>query len=332
MPLKHIQTLEGHNERAWCVAWSPSGNLLASCGGDKKILLWGQEGAGQKWVCKAILEESHQRTIRKVAWSPTGRYLASCSFDSTTSIWENQNGEFECNSSLEGHENEVKGVAWDSSGTFLATCSRDKSVWIWEMESDGEFECVSVLHGHQQDVKNVMWHPSKELLVSCSYDDTIKIWKEDDDDWFCSETLTGHTSIVWDISFDATGNFFASVGDDHKLIIWKHCPQTNKGQDVENVNEWQNVCTIADQHQRCIYAVDWSQSTGRIATGGGDDCIRIFQKDPKSNYEAPQYLLKAIAENAHNDVNSVHWNPKRPSMIASAGDDNLIKIWEFVDD
>lgn len=62
------------------------------------------------------------------------------------------------------------------------------------MESDGEFECIAVLHGHSQDVKNVKWHPTKEILFSCSYDDTIKIWQDDEDDWYCSHTLTGHTS------------------------------------------------------------------------------------------------------------------------------------------
>ena len=45
-----------------------------------------------------------------------------------------------------------------------------------------------------------------QILVSCSYDDTVKIWQEDNDDWVCTETLTGHTSTVWSAAFDATGD------------------------------------------------------------------------------------------------------------------------------
>lgn len=81
----------GHSDRVWQAAWSPSGQTLASCGGDKSIKIWEQTTSG-KWECKATLDDAHNRTVRRVAWSPDGIFLAAASFDSTTSIWQRKKG------------------------------------------------------------------------------------------------------------------------------------------------------------------------------------------------------------------------------------------------
>ncbi|XP_031132060.1 protein CIA1-like isoform X4 [Ipomoea triloba] len=72
----------------------------------------------------------------------------------------------------------------------------------------------------------VQWHPSVDILFSCSYDNTIKVWAEegDSDDWHCIQTLaessSGHTSTVWALSFNFSGDKMVTCSDDLTLKIW----------------------------------------------------------------------------------------------------------------
>ncbi|CAA0829667.1 Transducin/WD40 repeat-like superfamily protein [Striga hermonthica] len=337
--LREVQQLEGHADKVWNVAWKPATGadgvpaVLASCSGDKTIRIWEQSPLTGSFQCKAVLEDTHTRTVRSCAWSPSGKLLASASFDGTTAIWEDVDGEFSCVSTLEGHENEVKSVSWNASGSLLATCGRDKSVWIWEVLPHNEFECVSVLQGHTQDVKMVQWHPSMDILFSCSYDNAIKVWAGDgdNDDWHCVQTLnesnSGHTSTVWSLSFNTSGDKMVSCSDDLTVKIWK-CDIV-KAHSGDGIAPWTHLCTLSGYHDRTIFSIHWSRE-GIISTGAADDAIRLFVENEDDLVDGPAYKLLLKKEKAHNvDVNAVQWSSVESRRLASACDDGTVKIWEL---
>lgn len=364
--LIEVALLEGHDEKVWCVAWSPHGKMIASCSSDQTVRIWSRGVTAADWKCVDVLDDGHTRTIRSVSWSPSGIAIATCSFDGTVCVYENLNGEgFQNVAVLEGHDNEVKCVSWSPSGGLLATCGRDKSVWVWEAaevdEEDEKFECICICTEHTQDVKYIVWGtgPSEgseeEQLFSASYDNTIKVWQEHSDDWVCAHTLNGHTSTVWALDVEPSPievsscvpvestSRLVSCSDDKSIIIWKYFKDVMGT--AGRSSAWKKVAVIPEHAQRSIYSVSWSAYSGAIVTGAGDNAIRIIEQTyceslgqnditNVENQDKETWITTAEKKEAHSgDVNCVKWSPvsetKGKQLLASCGDDCNVRVWSY---
>ena len=97
--------------------------------------------------------------------------------------------------------------------------------------------------------------------------------------------------------------------------------------------------TCSGYHNRTIFSVDWSKN-GYIATGGADNTVCIFSVEAAEMEESGSGGIDALGqvscrlecrkEGAHPfDVNCVRWHPKNANLLATAGDDGAIRLWEF---
>jgi WD40 repeat protein len=103
-------------------------------------------------------------------------------------------------------------------------------------------------------------------------------------------------------------------------------------------HRWKLLTTLSGYHDRTIFSVDWSRD-GLIATGCADNAIRIFAEAGGEVVQgvrdlflkqAPSFSMACKREQAHSiDVNCVRWHPTEPGLLASAGDDCMIKIWQY---
>ncbi len=56
--LEEVCSLVGHVDCVWHVSWNPSGTLLATCGGDKILRIWGKEGNNYTSLASEIWHQS----------------------------------------------------------------------------------------------------------------------------------------------------------------------------------------------------------------------------------------------------------------------------------
>ena len=145
------------------------------------------------------------------------------------------------------------------------------------------------------------------MLLSSSYDDSIKVWCEDEDDWHCSQTLTGHKSTVWNMAFIKDGLGMVSCSDDNTIILWQNINHNSlpiEGMAItitipfpitiptpitvsyRLTAKWIQVGQISGDQTRTIYSVAFS-TTGVLASASADNSIAIYEE------VSPSQLLSA---------------------------------------
>lgn len=117
---------DGISDEVTALAYVPASHLLAVGAGygDSKITLWNPD-TGER--VRELTD--HRAHIPDLAVSPDGRWLASASADQTIRLWDTIT--WDCLPPLRGHEDEVCCLTFTADGKRLLTGDKDGSVRIW---------------------------------------------------------------------------------------------------------------------------------------------------------------------------------------------------------
>jgi WD40 repeat protein len=298
-----VQTvLRGHEDDVIHVAWSPSGDRLASASGephgnDNTVRVWGLTGQAGPLVLRG-----HRCRVTRVAWSPSGDRLASASYDGTVRVWD-PTGQAEP-LVLRGHEGTVNHVAWSPSGDRLASASDDYDGIVRVWDPTGLAEPV-ILRGHESFVNHVAWSPSGERLASASDDGTVRVWDPTGE----AEPLVlrGHEGTVNHVAWSPSGERLASASDDGTVRVWA---PTGPAEPL-----------VLRGHEKAVKRVAWSPSGERLASASwGDRTVRVWD----ATGEAEPLVLRGH----EGTVTHVAWSPSGERLASASWGDRTVRVWD----
>jgi WD40 repeat protein len=162
--------LRDHTQPVRAVAFSPSGLVIASAGGNE---ITGADSAIRLWnITNQSLSatlEGHSGAVTALAFSPDGSMLASAGLDQTVRLWDVASAA--PGTIMEGHAEPVRAVIFNPDGTWLASAGDDGTIQLWEI---GEGTPL-ILEGHTGGVRALAFSPS--LLISAGAEDgAIRFW------------------------------------------------------------------------------------------------------------------------------------------------------------
>jgi WD40 repeat protein len=275
-----------------CVAFSPNGELLATCDANGEIQIW------QVADSRRILTlRGHDHWLWSIAFRPDGRYLVSGGQDRTARLWDMQTGS--CIYTIAKDISVVSHVAFSPNGKFLVTCCEDSTVKLWDAGTGGY---LNTLVGHERRVWSAAFHPDSQMLVTGSEDGTLKVWHLETG--ICQQTLTGHQNWIWKVVISPDGRTIASTSYDLTVRLW----------DVATGN----CLRVLSGHQSCIIAADFSPDGRSIATGSDDGTIKLWDVETGTCQQTWEKHTRRVW--------SVAFHPSG-EFLASAGDDYTIRLW-----
>lgn len=256
-PPTQLASFQGHSMAVLQVSWSHPkfGNLLASGGMDRKIIIW-KELNTNSWAQVYVYEDQDGAAVNCLEWAPWehGLILLGGSLDGFITVLSLVTEDRWESSRFLAHEAGVSSISWgppysiDENGISgpvkkrkFVSSGGDNLIKVWVYD-ETRYEPTELTR-HTAIVRDVAWAPSiglpRQLIASCSEDQTVLIWvKKEDGRWSSKEILKLQTPI-WRVSWSVGGNILAVSAGDNITRIFKETPE----------GEWEVVNFIKDNGQ-----------------------------------------------------------------------------------
>jgi WD40 repeat protein/serine/threonine protein kinase len=337
----------GHRHPISALAFSPSGERLASASFDRTVKVW--DTATDKQLPTLDL---HTGNVECVAFSPDSRRIASGGEDLTVRIWDSATGQEVLG--LRGHAGRCGCVAFSPDGR-LASASIDRTIRIWDatpLRGNEERE-VLTFQEHNDEIRSVAFSPDGQRIASASQDGPVKVW--DSATGKMNFTFSDYTRIVFGLAWHPLGGQrIATVGFDgrrnsvkvldaqtglevfalpageayHTVAIspddrYLVTGSSNGVLQVWDAGNGQPVKTLGT-HDLEIRGVVFSQDGQHLVSASGDGKVKLWDATRLDRQQVPRHTLSTRVPGPSLNV---AFSPDG-RRLATGGEHNTIIIWD----
>ncbi|WP_263360052.1 WD40 repeat domain-containing protein [Acidicapsa ligni] len=243
-----FKTLECGDEWVEHIAWSPSGQYLATAAG-RKLRLWNNDGElvrdypdhpntiaaiawkqdadeiasacyGQVQFWQPRQDKVHQTFLWKgsmlsLAWSPDGRYLCHGNQDATVHFWIVKSGK---ELQMWGYPTKVRELAWNRYSRYLAT-GGGPSITVWDCSGKGPADTKPIeLRHHRSPVTRLTYQRSGPLLASGCSQGLLAFWKPGKQKG--PDSTSSLSASITDLAWSPDDRLLAAAAEDGSLVIY----------------------------------------------------------------------------------------------------------------
>lgn len=280
-----------HGSRIQCLAFAPSGQLIAAGGGHDPIRLW-DSATGRE------VRQCHEPWIQALAFSTRGTVLFSGGKLKIIRMWNVADGkDF---AQFAGHDAEITALAVSADGSMLASGSRDGTVILWEILHR---KIMTQFKGHTDEITSLAFSPDRDSshVVSGSKDRTLRVWHVDQQKMI-HQMDAGCAVAAVSFVDDTT---LVSAGDDNHIRTWNAI----EGKPLQ----------VLKGHAGAVVGLQATRDGKNLISSGADATLRVWET-------AGRKELRAIPRDA-GDGEALAVS-KDGQTIACAGGNNTIRVFD----
>eukprot|EP01113_Clastostelium_recurvatum_P025253 TRINITY_DN3039_c0_g1_i1.p1 TRINITY_DN3039_c0_g1~~TRINITY_DN3039_c0_g1_i1.p1 ORF type:complete len:377 (-),score=81.57 TRINITY_DN3039_c0_g1_i1:13-1104(-) len=298
-----IMLLTGHKAEVNTVRFPPSGEFLASAGGDREIFFWNTYGE----CINYMVLTGHTASILELGWSGDGTKIATASADKTVGIWDVERG-MRIKKCRE-HTSFVNSCSVTRRGTALvASASDDTTARVW----DPRMKLSAQTFSHNYPLTSVTWSDAGDMLFTGGLDNIVRAWDMRKGD--VVHSFVGHDDTITGLRVSHDGSYLLSNAMDHTVRVWDVRPYAP-------IDRQLKVFTGCHHGvERSLLRCAWSKDGERVAAGSSDQFVHVWDTTSRR-------LLYKLPGHA-GSVNDVDFHPKEP-IIVSCSSDRTIYLGEL---